>query len=203
MVLRVRSTPTRFPTNILSTPVDSTPLHSIPSVWCPRGKLRLWGGGCCGNNRVTSFVVKWLYLSHYKAFRRPIAMPSVFSDVLYSEAKIWPGGCVPRVATAIAHCSNYTADIRLYLLRSIHPLSLINNGQVYRFWPSDHLTCLHTYALRSLKFIDCYPEICITQSAIRECMWCMRTQILPPSYPNFKIGVFPTQNSSARPQSTP
>ncbi len=37
MVLRVRSTPTRFPTNILSTPVDSTPLHSIPSVWCPRG----------------------------------------------------------------------------------------------------------------------------------------------------------------------
>ncbi len=41
MVLRVKSTPTRFPTNILSTPKDSTPLHSMASVWCPRGLLLL------------------------------------------------------------------------------------------------------------------------------------------------------------------
>ncbi len=29
MVLRVRPTPTRFPTNSLSTPMDNTPLHLI------------------------------------------------------------------------------------------------------------------------------------------------------------------------------
>ncbi len=34
MVLRVKPTTTRFPTSILSTQVDSTLLHSIPSVWC-------------------------------------------------------------------------------------------------------------------------------------------------------------------------
>ncbi len=32
MVLRVRPTPAQFPTSILYTPVDNTPLHSIPSV---------------------------------------------------------------------------------------------------------------------------------------------------------------------------
>ncbi len=32
MVLRVKPTPTRFPTNILSTPVDNTILHSISCV---------------------------------------------------------------------------------------------------------------------------------------------------------------------------
>ncbi len=41
MVLRGRPTLTRFPSNILSTPVDSTPLYSIPSVCCPRGRLSL------------------------------------------------------------------------------------------------------------------------------------------------------------------
>ncbi len=34
MVLRVKPTPTRFPTNSLYTPIDNTPLHSISSV-CP------------------------------------------------------------------------------------------------------------------------------------------------------------------------
>ncbi len=33
MVLRVKPTPTRFPTNSLNTPMDNTPLHSLPSVW--------------------------------------------------------------------------------------------------------------------------------------------------------------------------
>ncbi len=37
MVIRVGPTPIRFQTIILSTPVDSTPLHPIPNVWCPRG----------------------------------------------------------------------------------------------------------------------------------------------------------------------
>ncbi len=40
MVLRVKPTPTRFPTISLYTPMDNTPLHSIPSVCRP------WGG--CG-----------------------------------------------------------------------------------------------------------------------------------------------------------
>ncbi len=37
MVLLVRPTPTRFPTNNFYTAVDNTPLHSIPSVTCARG----------------------------------------------------------------------------------------------------------------------------------------------------------------------
>ncbi len=37
MVLRVRPTPTRFSTNILCIPLDSTTLNSIPSVWHPWG----------------------------------------------------------------------------------------------------------------------------------------------------------------------
>ncbi len=40
MVLRVKPTPTQFPTNSLYTPMDNTPLHSISSdchPWC-----RLW-----------------------------------------------------------------------------------------------------------------------------------------------------------------
>ncbi len=38
MVLRVKLTPTRFPTNSLYTPMDNTPSHSISSVCHP------WGG---------------------------------------------------------------------------------------------------------------------------------------------------------------
>ncbi len=34
-VLRVKPTPTRFPTNSLYTPMDNTPLHSISSVGHP------------------------------------------------------------------------------------------------------------------------------------------------------------------------
>ncbi len=34
MVLRVKPTPTRFPTNSLHTAMDITPLHSISSVCC-------------------------------------------------------------------------------------------------------------------------------------------------------------------------
>ncbi len=33
MILRVRPTPTRFPTKCLYTPVDNIPLHSVSSVW--------------------------------------------------------------------------------------------------------------------------------------------------------------------------
>ncbi len=40
MVLRVKPTPTWFPTNSLYTPMDNTPLHSISSVCHP------WGGSC-------------------------------------------------------------------------------------------------------------------------------------------------------------
>ncbi len=35
MVLRVKPTPTRFPTNCLYTPMDNKPLHSISSVCHP------------------------------------------------------------------------------------------------------------------------------------------------------------------------
>ncbi len=35
MVLRVKPTPTRLPTNSLYTPVDSTPLYPTPSLCCP------------------------------------------------------------------------------------------------------------------------------------------------------------------------
>ncbi len=37
MVLRVKPSPSRFPTNNFFTPVDNTPLHSIPSVCHPCG----------------------------------------------------------------------------------------------------------------------------------------------------------------------
>ncbi len=37
MVLRVKPTLTRFPTNNLYTPMDNTPLHSISSVCHPCG----------------------------------------------------------------------------------------------------------------------------------------------------------------------
>ncbi len=38
MVLRVKLTPTRFPTNSLYTPMDNTPMHSISSVCRPLGR---------------------------------------------------------------------------------------------------------------------------------------------------------------------
>ncbi len=37
MVLRVKPTPTLFPTNSLYTPMENTPLHSISSVFHPWG----------------------------------------------------------------------------------------------------------------------------------------------------------------------
>ncbi len=49
MVLRVKPTPTRFPTNSLNTPMDRTPFHSIPSVCQPWGRLlsfRATGHAC-------------------------------------------------------------------------------------------------------------------------------------------------------------
>ncbi len=47
MVLRVRPTPTRFPTNSLYTPMDNTPLHSISSVCYP------WGDRCYRYSKLT------------------------------------------------------------------------------------------------------------------------------------------------------
>ncbi len=38
MVIRVKPTPTRFPTNSLYIPMDNTPMHSISSVCHPWGK---------------------------------------------------------------------------------------------------------------------------------------------------------------------
>ncbi len=43
MVLRVKPTPTRLPTNSLYTPMDNTPLHSISSVCHPWGIWLLYG----------------------------------------------------------------------------------------------------------------------------------------------------------------
>ncbi len=39
MVLRVRPTPIRFPTNIPHTPLNNKPLLSKPSVFCPLGAI--------------------------------------------------------------------------------------------------------------------------------------------------------------------
>ncbi len=44
MVLRVKPTPTRFPTNSLYTLMDNTLLHSIPSVCHPWGQGVLYAG---------------------------------------------------------------------------------------------------------------------------------------------------------------
>ncbi len=43
MVLRVKPTPTRFPTNSLYTPMGNTPLHSISSVRRPWGSQLILG----------------------------------------------------------------------------------------------------------------------------------------------------------------
>ncbi len=53
MLLRVKPTPTRFPTNSLYTPVDNTPLHSISYVCHP------WGS-CPGDNTNVLIVARWL-----------------------------------------------------------------------------------------------------------------------------------------------
>ncbi len=39
MVHRLGPAPAQFPTKILYTPVNSTPLHPVPSVWRPLGLL--------------------------------------------------------------------------------------------------------------------------------------------------------------------
>ncbi len=44
MVLRVKPTPNRFPTNSLHIPMDNTPLHSMASVCHPWGEGLLWAG---------------------------------------------------------------------------------------------------------------------------------------------------------------
>ncbi len=52
MVLRVRPTPTWFPTSIHYTPLDNTPLNSILSVWCPWSKDYFWADGIIVFNEV-------------------------------------------------------------------------------------------------------------------------------------------------------
>ncbi len=46
MLLRAKLTPTRFPTNSLYTPMDNTPLHSMPSVCHPLGRSVIEGYFC-------------------------------------------------------------------------------------------------------------------------------------------------------------
>ncbi len=74
MVLRVKPTPTRLPTNSFYTPVDNTPLHSIPSVCHP------WSGACGGT-----------------AVRRPSAIESV----QMAQAQIPNGLTFPTMASFI------------------------------------------------------------------------------------------------------
>ncbi len=52
MVLRVKPTPTRFLTNILYTPMDNSPLHSISSVY------HLWGMSLLLLDRAMSSVAQ-------------------------------------------------------------------------------------------------------------------------------------------------
>ncbi len=62
MTLRVKPTPTRFPTNSLYTPMDNKPLHSISRVCLP------WGD-CCGSknpqrvHKITFMILTSLSLS--------------------------------------------------------------------------------------------------------------------------------------------
>ncbi len=90
MVLRVKPTPTWFPTNSLYTPMDNTPLHSISSVCHPWDICRLqplqWR-----YQRVMKFQLlrKGIYIyqcnTHVFAFLREV-MPS---DRVYQDKKTW------------------------------------------------------------------------------------------------------------------
>ncbi len=53
MVLRVKPTPTRFPTNSLYTPMDKTPLHSS-QVCATRGACT-----CCTRLKSTLLSLHW------------------------------------------------------------------------------------------------------------------------------------------------
>ncbi len=59
MVLRVRPTPTNIP----FTPMDNTPLHSIPSVLPPRGTLTLRKSAWLqGSTAIKAVILIGLYL---------------------------------------------------------------------------------------------------------------------------------------------
>ncbi len=71
MVLHVKPTPTRFPTNSLYTPMDNTPLHSIssmchPWVYClgmsPRDQFLKKSAGLLHLTRDKAIVVGLLVL---------------------------------------------------------------------------------------------------------------------------------------------
>ncbi len=79
MVLRVKPSPYRLPTNNFFTPVDNTPLHSIPSVCHP------WSGACGGT-----------------AVRRPSAIESV----QLAQAHIPNGLTFPTMASFIYACTD-------------------------------------------------------------------------------------------------
>ncbi len=63
MVLRVKPTPTRLPTDSLYTPMDNTPLHSISSV-PPGGLLLLLLLLLFGHSAKSKNAQEWLHLPH-------------------------------------------------------------------------------------------------------------------------------------------
>ncbi len=97
MVLRVKHTPTRLPTNNLYTPMDNTPLHSISSVCHP------WGYNCRPARHQTSahFALK-LGLMVALELLKPRSSPVV---VMLAFSYLWrlhllPLGAITLVSTA-------------------------------------------------------------------------------------------------------
>ncbi len=131
MVLLVNPTPTRFLTNILSTPVDSKPLHSIPCVWCPRGLFCYRyggenGGGSASVVRVTlrgpsasALVSCWSWeirsssaVACYSSFLSVVDKLWVFLPLFVSRCrraiicKSWMAYTMPQITTNLLVCSD-------------------------------------------------------------------------------------------------
>ncbi len=77
MVLRVKPTPTRFPTNSLYTPMDNTPLHTISNVCHP------WG--CCCRRGQNFFVIHYSHCTSYLTARDYLYLADV-----KMEREAWP-----------------------------------------------------------------------------------------------------------------
>ncbi len=73
MVVRVKPTPTRFPTNSLYTPMCNTPLHPISSVCLPWGALLLSchsaNGSISQEESYFTYLVTRLHLPHARVVR--------------------------------------------------------------------------------------------------------------------------------------
>ncbi len=83
MVLRVKPTPARFPTNSRYTPMDNTPLHSISNVCYPWSNRARRGGGAFKRekNRFACRDVKYWYRWPLTGTTDPAT--HVYQNILY------------------------------------------------------------------------------------------------------------------------